>query len=221
MNANPKAVFRVDDKKPKTKSQIKGRSTHQLRSRETLNANKAGIAPLMAFLANGQANPYQSVLSLLEGVEKRNKTTVLCREAILSASPSFFRPGREDEGGFFERDRLKDWVVLSMEWAHEQWPGQLASAVLHLDEQTPHFHFLIVPKEKKPDGTWHLNSKKFFDRKKLIELQDSIGEKMAPLGIERGKKNSKANHTEIKQFYGEVVRGERELEFAANAKAKI
>jgi len=62
---------------------------------------------------------------------------------VLSTSPSYFRPGREHIGGAYEPDKVKAWAVASLAWAKRRCPDQLASAVLHLDEQTPHLHLLV------------------------------------------------------------------------------
>ena len=141
---------------------------------------------------------------LFEGAERRNRNTVLCREIVLSASPSYFRPGRESMGGVFELGRVKAWAAASLAWAKRQWPDQLASAVLHLDEQTPHMHLLVVPRVKSTAGVWKLNSKALFDRERLRELQTGYGEAVAPLGIRRGEPGSMATHSEVRQFYGAV-----------------
>ena len=141
---------------------------------------------------------------LFEGAERRNRDTVLCREIVLSASASYFRPGRESMGGVFELDKVKAWAAASLAWAKRLWPDQLASAVLHLDEQTPHMHLLVVPRVKSAAGVWKLNSKALFDRVRLRELQTGYGEAMAPLGIRRGEPGSQAKHSEVRQFYGAV-----------------
>src|ERR1035437_11028552 len=76
--------------------------------------------------------------------------------------------------------------------------------VLHLDEQTPHLHLLVVPRVLSPSGTWRLNSKALFDRERLRELQTEYGNALAPLGIRRGEPGSQASHSEVRQFYGAV-----------------
>jgi len=154
-------------------------------------------------LADGKT-PYQAARHLLEGAERRNRDTVLCREIVLSASPSYFRPGRESMGGVFELGRVKAWAAASLAWAKRQWPDQLASAVLHLDEQTPHMHLLVVPRVRSAAGVWKLNSKALFDRDRLRDLQTGYGEALAPLGIKRGEPGSQAEHSEVRQFYGAV-----------------
>ena len=174
-----------------------------MREKPTPNADPDGPAPIVMHLANGKT-PYQAARHLLEGAERRNRDTVLCREIVLSASPSYFRMGREHIGGAYEPDKVKAWTVASLAWAKRQWPDQLASMVLHLDEQTPHLHLLVVPRVKSAAGIWKLNSKALFDRERLRELQTGYGEALAPLGIRRGEPGSQAVHSEVRQFYGVV-----------------
>lgn len=200
----PFAVLRVDKRKAKAMGAIAAASAHHLRLKPTPNANPSGPAPIILHLAGG-TTPYQAASHLLQDAERRNKDTVLCREVILSASPGYFRPGREHIGGAFDPDRTKSWARIALAWAKRQWPDQLASAVLHLDEQTGHIHLLVVPRIAKPEGGWKLNSKALFDRAKLRELQTAYGEAVAPLGIQRGLAGSMASHTSVKQFYGAVI----------------
>ena len=157
-------------------------------------------------LANGRT-PYQAARHLLDGAERRNRDTVLCREIVLSASPSYFRPGRESMGGVFELDKVKAWAAASLAWAKRLWPDQLASFVIHTDEQNIHAHLLVVPRVKSAAGVWKLNSKALFDRERLREMQTSYGEALAPLGIRRGEPGSIATHAEVRQFYGAVNAG--------------
>ena len=201
--AAPYAVLRVDRRKAKVMAAIAASSAHTMREKPTPNANPEGAAPVVMHLADGKT-PYQAARHLLEGAERRNRDTVLCREIVLSASPSYFRPGRESMGGVFEPDKLKAWAIASLAWAKRQWADQLASVVLHLDEMTPHLHLLVVPRVKSAAGVWKLNSKALFDRERLRELQTSYGEAMAPLGIRRGEPGSQAAHSEVRQFYGAV-----------------
>lgn len=200
--AAPYAVLRVDRRKAKAMAAIAAGSAHQIRQRDTPNADPTGPPPQVLHLVDGKT-PYQAVSKLLDGAERRNKDTVLCREVVLSASPSYFRPGREHLGGVFDPARLKAGAAASLAWVRRQWPDQLASAVLHLDEQTPHLHLMIVPRVRHGDG-WKLNSKALFDRERLREMQSSYGKALEHLGIKRGEPGSDAKHAEVKQFYGAV-----------------
>jgi len=201
--AAPYAVLRVNRRKAKAMAAIAASSAHTMREKPTPNADPDGPAPLVVYLADGKT-PYQAAKHLLDGAERRNRDTVLCREIVLSASPSYFRPGREHIGGAYEPDKVKAWTVASLAWAKRKWPYQLASAVLHLDEQTPHLHLLVVPRVKTATGAWKLNSKALFDRERLRELQTAYGNALAPLGIRRGEPGSQAAHSEVRQFYGAV-----------------
>jgi hypothetical protein len=197
-------VLRVDRRKAKAMAAIAAASSHQLRTNPPPNADPDAPPPIVMHLAAGKT-PYQAAQHLLHGAERRNRDTVLCREIVLSASPSYFRPGREHMGGVYEPERLKAWASAALAWAKRTWPDQLASMVLHADdEQTPHAHLLVVPRVKKLDGAWKLNSKALFDRERLRELQTSFAEAIAHLSIKRGEPGSKAKHSEVRQFYGAI-----------------
>ncbi len=187
---------------------IAAATSHQLRTKATPNADPEGQPPITMFLAAGKT-PYQATQHLLEGAERRNSETVLCREIVVSASPSYFRPGRENLGGVYDPGRLKAWASATLAWAKRNWPDQLASMVLHLDEVTPHAHLLVVPRTKKPDGGWKLNSKALFDRERLRELQTGYADALAHLNIKRGKPGSKAKHSEVRQFYGAIEQAKK------------
>ena len=200
------AVLRVDRRKATTMAGISAASGHQLRTKPTPNADPNAPPPIVMFLAEGKT-PYAAAKHLLEGAERRNRETVLCREIVLSASPSYFRPGREEQGGVYDPGRLKAWASAALAWAKRTWPDQLASMVLHADdEQTPHAHLLVIPRVQKADGGWKLNSKALFDRERLREMQTSFAQALAHLDIKRGEPGSKAKHTEVRQFYGAIQR---------------
>lgn len=198
------AVLRVHAKKAKTMAAISAASEHHMQSEPSPHHDPRAGAPLVLHLAAGKT-PYQAARHLLQGVERRNRETVLCREVVLSASPGYFRPGREEQAGVADPERLKAWTVATLAWVRRQWPDQVASVVLHGAgrESTPHCHVLVVPRVRA-DGGCKLNSKALFDRARLRELQSSYAEALAPLGIRRGEPGSEAKHSEVKQFYGVV-----------------
>ena len=201
--AAPYAVLRVHAKKAKTMAAIAAASEHHMQSEPSPNHDPGGEPPIVMHIAAGKT-PYQAASHLLEGAERRNRETVLCREVVLSASASYFRPGREDQAGEFDFDAMQAWAKIAVQWARRQWPDQLASATLHLGESVPHLHLLVVPRTKTAGGGWKLNSKALFDRERLRELQTSFADAVAPLGIRRGEPGSDATHTEVRQFYGAI-----------------
>src|SRR5450830_1103821 len=153
--AAPYAVLSVDRRKAKAMAAIAASSAHTMREKPTPNAAPDTVAPLVLYLADGKT-PYQAARHLLDGAERRNRDTVLCREIVLSASPSYFRPGRESRCGVFEPGKVKAWAVASLAWAKRQWPDQLASFVVHSDEMNIHAHLLVIPRVKSAAGGWKL-----------------------------------------------------------------
>lgn len=75
------------------------------------------------------------------------------------------------------------------------------SAVVHLDETTPHIHAIVIP----IDSRGHLNSTYYTKgRDKLYAIQNSYAEAMKEFGLERGKMFSKASREEICAYYGKL-----------------
>ena len=72
------------------------------------------------------------------------------------------------------------------------------SAVLHLDESTPHIHLMILPIDERG----HLNASRYNNFSIVKSLQDSyykeVGEKH---GLERGVKGSPAKATDISRYH--------------------
>lgn len=71
-------------------------------------------------------------------------------QMVLSASPEYFR-GPGQGRGQWDEERLKAWKAATMKWLRDEYGEDLVHASLHLDEDTPHIHALIVPTyEKRP-----------------------------------------------------------------------
>jgi hypothetical protein len=128
------------------------------------------------------------------------KNSVKAIEHLLTASPEYFN--QPDK-----KRRIQDFVNASGEFLSTTYGrDNIVSVSLHLDEKTPHLTAIITPifdsKVKGGKEVKRLGAKKWCDgRKKMRLMQDSFAEHCKPLGLERGKKNSKAKHTTIKDFY--------------------
>lgn len=107
------------------------------------------------------------------------KNAVLAVEVLLARSPDWV--GDESE-----------WVKRSQAWLEDQFGAEnVLSSVVHRDQTTPHLQALTVP----IDSRGKLNCRAFLGGKaKLVRLQDSYAEAMAPLGLERGRQGSTASH---------------------------
>lgn len=117
------------------------------------------------------------------------KNAVLAVEMILSASPEYFT----------DQKATDKWIEASTQWLKKTYGKNLVNVVVHLDEQTPHIHAVIVPLDKR----MKLNCDGFFGSKeKLSDLQSDVAKSVAHLGISRGTKKelTGATHTEISEY---------------------
>lgn len=100
---------------------------------------------------------------------------------------------------------IDTWYKDNMNWLEKHFGGadNVVSAILHLDERTPHIHAIVIPLDEKGklNYTKYLGGSKY----RLSELQDcyhaEVGSKHK---LDRGIKGSKAKHQDIDNFYSMV-----------------
>lgn len=100
---------------------------------------------------------------------------------------------------------IDSWAKNNYQWLCENFGGKqnVISAILHLDERTPHIHAIVIPLDEKGklNYTKYLGGKKY----RLSEVQDNYHEQVGKLhNLERGVKGSKASHTDIDNFYSMI-----------------
>lgn len=119
----------------------------------------------------------------------QRKNSVLAYECVMS-----FSNGAEVDIEHWERDCLK--------WLRDTFGKEnVLSAVVHMDEATPHIHAIVIPLDKDEK----LNAKFFTGgRKKMFELQSGYGKAVEKYGLKRGLMHSVTNYGNIRRFYGEV-----------------
>jgi hypothetical protein len=126
------------------------------------------------------------------GIEKVRSNAVRGIEVLMAFSPE-------------ARDSISPerWNQKSKEWLGETFGSHnILQFDLHMDESTPHAHAIVVP----INGAGKLVAKDWLGgREKLSQLQDSFAEKMAPLGLERGKVGSKRKHTPIAEYHNTLA----------------
>lgn len=191
---------------------------HHARTRPTPNADPALLAR-NEWLIRAEGGLVDAVKTRIERAEmlrkevaeaegrkmpkKRRKDAVLAVEVVLSASPEFFRPERPWEAGTYDPERLAAWRDASLAWLKGRYGENLVSAVLHLDEATPHIQAVFVPLTEDH----RLSASDLVGgREELRRFQDSVGKAMAPLGIQRGMEGSVAQHTDADEYYALVNR---------------
>lgn len=191
----PMCVFRIH--KLKTWRDIGAASAHNLRTISTPNANP-NVNNLV--LRGSNTSPRDVVTAAQEKTKDLTirKNAVLAVEVLLSASPKYFREGREEQYGVYDADKLQAWRAAMEPWIAEKFPHAV-SIVLHLDEATPHYQIIDIPLDEK---TGRLNARgKYGGGGLLSKWQDEAAKAVEHLGIKRGLKGSKAEHTKVKQIY--------------------
>jgi Plasmid recombination enzyme/Protein of unknown function (DUF3991)/Toprim-like len=202
---SPLTILRIE--KLKTFGNVAGSDDHVLRNRETPNADPTR--------ENVRLIGGEDSRSLEEIVKEKIATlphrprhdAVLCTEMFLSASPEYFRPKDPSLSGQWSDERMQQWAIASRDWLAQNYGSKCVRAELHLDESTPHIHAYIVPLNEKTGRVSHdamFGGRGGQGRIKLSKLQDSYAAALAPLGIERGVKGSKATHTKVKEYYQAV-----------------
>ena len=117
------------------------------------------------------------------------KDSVRVVEALVTASPEFFK-GKS-------RSEVKAYFEYALEFLKGKQDSQtFISAVVHMDEKTPHLHLCFVPLTS--DG--RLSAKEIIgNKKKLVKWQDDFWEHMVKRypDLERGKSASQTGREHI------------------------
>lgn len=171
----------------------------------------------------------QGVKNRTEAIQHRLDTAGLTRKigknqvrairVLLTGSP-------QDMKLIEQNGRLNKWCDDNLEWLQETFGKEnIVSAVLHMDETTPHIHATLVPivtgERRKAKATQQQTGKKKYKKKnlgntrlcaddvmnriKLKQYQDSYAAKMQDYGLERGIEGSEARHMATSQYYRELL----------------
>ena len=124
-------------------------------------------------------------------------------ELVMTASHNFFKD--------MSREQIKEWADTCMEFVYNDLgykKEQILHATVHLDEETPHIHCVVVPLVKKYDKRtnterYTISKKQYIkDKIHLSELQDKYHKRLTDKGydLERGIKGSDRKHIKIKDY---------------------
>lgn len=217
------AIIRVE--KHSTLGTIAGIGHHLDRTRETPNAD-ANRMHLNRTWSDGRwvdwgDEPPQSGSHLdamkarLKDFQRRGgriqKNAVIAIEAVMTASPEAFKDPQFDFEGWLQAQH--DYLVKLFG------ANNIVSLVLHMDEETPHVHALVIPEierverrgnkkttkpqEPKPPKPALAASQWVGSRSLLSEMQTSYGDAMSRFGLERGRERSGAKHTPVSAYYAQ------------------
>lgn len=136
----------------------------------------------------------------------------------------------EDMERITNESRLDEWCSDNLKYLADTFGREnIVSAVLHMDEQTPHIHATLVPivkgerkrkkKEeqvkkryrKKPTDTARLCADEIMTRAKLKSYQDTYAQAMNGYGLQRDIDGSEARHISTRQYYRDLVQQTEQL----------
>lgn len=182
---------------------LKGMQFHNQRERES--RTNPDIDPertkLNYDLVNAHHIDYnQQVKEIIEsqktGTRKTRKDAVLVNELVITSDRDFFdklSPGEEKR--FFE----ESFKLFSERYGEQN----VAYAMIHVDEKTPHMHLGIVPMR---DGK--LQGKNVFNRQELQWIQEEFPKYMQGKGfdLQRGEKGSDREHLTTQDFKAKTLK---------------
>lgn len=143
----------------------------------------------------------QIIESQKTGTRKTRKDAVLVNELVITSDRDFFdRLEPAEQKRFFE----ESYQLFSERYGKQN----VAYAMVHNDEKTPHLHMGVVPMR---DG--RLQGKNVFNRQELLWIQEEFPKHMQGLGfdLERGEKGSAREHIETAKFKKQTL--EKEIDF--------
>ena len=136
----------------------------------------------------------------------------------------------EDMARVQDEGRLSEWCDDNLQWLHRTFGKEnTVSAVLHMDEHTPHIHATVVPivtgerrkaRKKQAEGKRTYRKKTnavrlcaddLLTRERMVAYHDSYAKAMAKYGLQRGIRGSEARHTTTAQYYRDLKRQAGEL----------
>lgn len=119
----------------------------------------------------------------------RKDAVRMCNFIITSDKGFFKKLSQEEQDQFFKK---------SYEFFKERYgEGKIVSAMVHLDESTPHMHLALVPVIENK-----LSAKRLFDRKELLTIQKEYPEFIQNEGfnLQRGQEGSDEKHLTTQEF---------------------
>lgn len=133
-------------------------------------------------------------------MQGKKQSTILCEFIITSDKDFFERIGEERTKQFF-RDAYN---FVEMKVVGDQY---IVSAVVHMDENTPHMHISYIPvvngKGRKGNPCKRINCSEFWKGKdSYSKLQDEYFDWISSHGydMERGNKGSTAEHLSVAEY---------------------
>lgn len=187
------------------KTDLKGMQFHNQRERESRinfdidpTRTKENVDLVNAEKINYNERVKEIIESQKTTDRKIRKDAVMVNELIVTSDRAFFEQlPPEEEIRFFEESK----ALFAKRYGEQN----LAYAMIHRDEKTPHMHLGVVPMK---DGK--LQGKHVFDRKELRWMQEEFPKHMKAQGfeLERGEPGSDRKHLSAQRYKLQTLKEE-------------
>ena len=205
-------------------------STHIERTVHPKNADRmrTHLNRELVQFPEGVKNRTQAIAYRIEtaGIKRKVGTNQVKAIRVLLTGSNKDMKQMEEDG------RLDGWCNDNLKWLRETYGERnLVSAVLHMDEKTPHIHATIVPivtGERRKAKQDEQNGKKKYRKKspqdvrlcaddvmarhRLKHYQDTYAQAMSKYGLQRGIDGSKARHVTTQEFYRNAIARQQNLQ---------
>lgn len=203
------AIFTFRDTGPlKTWAAVRAAQIHNSREKPIAHG-EPGIRPKHEIGSGNLVRDIQAALRR-HGIDPGSlrKNGVIAYEAVLTASPAFFQCAQPAE----RYEKFGRWYRAQKQFLLAKYgEHRIVSMVLHLDEQTPHIHVVILPLEFRADGRskggakrWALVGRTISGPGQFDRLQDEYARAMGPLGLSRGEVKSGRKHKPVRAYLAEL-----------------
>ena len=205
-------------------------STHIERTVHPKNADRmrTHLNRELVRFPEGVKNRTQAIAHRIEtaGIKRKVGTNQVKAIRVLLTGSNKDMKQMEEDG------RLDGWCNDNLKWLRETYGERnLVSAVLHMDEKTPHIHATIVPivtGERRKARKEEQNGKKKYRKKNTQDVrlcaddvmarhkqkhyQDTYAQAMGKYGLQRGIDGSLAKHISTMQYYKELIEQQDSLQ---------
>ena len=197
-------VLRVEKKKSTAVGHMQ---SHNLREFNSPKKNVDSSRSRLNYTLWGCENFKETIQKRVDFVQaqqtrKIRKDCPTSLEYVISASKDFFYG--QDNREYFE---------FAMAYIRKRHGDQnIVSAVVHLDEETPHMHVVVVPVRETEKG-FKLDPKSFMTPKELTKLQTDFHKQVGKkFGLDRGEFDSEATHQTTEEHNKQLQKENRKLE---------
>lgn len=214
----------------KGKGSDSGMSAHIERTIQPANADnkRTHLNRELIQFPTGVKNRTQAIVHRLEtaGIKRKIASNQVRVIRILLTGTNEDMKRIEHEGN------LEEWCKDNLSWLRTTYgENNVVSAVLHMDEKTPHIHATIIPivtserrkaKREQKEGKRQYRKKKpqtvrlcaddVMTRANLKHYQNTYAEAMNKYGLQRGVEGSEARHVSTSEYYKELINQQESIQ---------